>query len=143
MSFAILGMGLLGSCKKEQDSFSVQEKSITWNFDQANDTYYADVADDRITDFVLSYGSVDVEIKDVNAFKNSGYVALPFSYINFELIYCYQKGNVHLEWYNPDGTLLNPIEAGLGTLKVTVYKDLAVKRKSTPSFGKQKVKSIH
>ena len=141
MSLAILGMGLLGSCRK--DDFSVQEKSIIWYYNQNLDLYTADISDDRITDFVISNGSVDVEIKDAGAVKGSGYLGLPFSYSNNEIIFCYQKGNVHLECYSPDGTL-DPInDLGLGAVKITVYQDLAGKRKSTPSFEKQKVKAIH
>jgi hypothetical protein len=142
MSLAILGIGLLGSCKK--DDFSVQEKSITWIYDQPTDSYYADISDDRINDFVLSYGSVDVEIKDVSASKGSGYFGLPTSVNDNEIWFCYQKGNVHMGCLNPNAPTQNPISGlGLGTVKITVYKDLAAKRKSTPSFGKQKVKAIH
>jgi hypothetical protein len=141
MSLAILGMGFLGSCNK--DDFSVQEKSIIWYYNQTLDVYTADISDDRITDFVITNGSVDVEIKDAGAVKGSGYLGLPLSYANNEVIFCYQKGNVHLECYSPDGTL-DPIkDLGFGAVKITVYKDLASNRKSIPSFGKQKVKSIH
>jgi len=144
MSLAILGMGFLGSCNKEQDSFSVQEKSITWNYNQTNDFYYADISDSRITDFVLTNGAVDVEIKDAGSNFGGGYMGLPVTLLNNEIVYTYRNGNVHLECLDPVDPTLNPIsELGLGTVKITVYKDLAAKRKSTPSFGKQKVKSIH
>ena len=139
MSLAILGMGLLGSCKK--DDFSVQEKSITWNYNQTNDFYYADISDSRITDFVLTNGAVDVEIKVSNG---GGFLGLPATLYTNEINYTYKNGNVRIECFNPVDPTADPIsDLGLGTVKITVYKDLAAKRKSTPSFGKQKVKSIH
>ena len=144
MSLAILGMGFLGSCKKEQDSFSVQEKSITWNFDQTSDVYYADIPDSRITDFVMTNGAVDVEIKDAGSIFGGGYLGLPATLNTNEITYTYKNGNVHIECYSDINDTQDPInDLGLGIVKITVYKDLAAKRKSTPSFEKQKVKSIH
>lgn len=146
MSLAILGMGLLGSCKKDEikDEFSVQEKSITWRYDLVEDLYYADILDSRITDFVMTNGAVDVEIKDAGSIFGGGYLGLPATLYTNEVTYTYKNGNVHLECYSDINDTEDPInDLGLGTVKITVYKDLAAKRKSTPSFGKQKVKSIH
>lgn len=144
MSLAILGMGFLGSCNKEQDSFSVQEKSITWNYNQTSDVYYADIPDSRITDFVMTNGAVDVEIKDARSIFGGGYLGLPATLNTNEITYTYKNGNVHIECYSDINDTQDPInDLGLGIVKITVYKDLAAKRKSTPSFEKQKVKSIH
>lgn len=144
MSLAILGMGFLGSCNKEQDSFSVQEKSITWNYNQTSDVYYADIPDSRITDFVMTNGAVDVEIKDAGSIFGGGYLGLPATLNTNEITYTYKNGNVHIECYSDINDTQDPInDLGLGIVKITVYKDLAAKRKSTPSFEKQKVKSIH
>jgi len=146
MSLAILGMSLLGSCKKDEikDEFSVQEKSITWRYDLVEDLYYADILDSRITDFVMTNGAVDVEIKDAGSIFGGGYLGLPATLYTNEVTYTYKNGNVHLECYSDINDTEDPInDLGLGTVKITVYKDLAAKRKSTPSFGKQKVKSIH
>ena len=134
----ILGILLTTGCTK--DSFSTAEKSITWNYNQTNDTYYADISDTRINDFVITNGAVDVEIKaDNSVLIAGGYEGLPATILGNEVVYSYSNGNVHLECFNLSGTDDPIADLGLGTVKITVFKDLRTKMKSTPSFEKVKI----
>lgn len=134
----ILGMFLATGCTK--DSFSTSEKSILWKYDQTLDTYYADISDSRINDFVITNGSVDVEIKaDNTVLLSAGYEGLPATILGNEVVYSYSTGNVHLECFNLSGTDDPIADLGLGTVKITVFKDLRAKMKSTPSFEKVKI----